>query len=86
MSRNSPFAIFKALQGTGEPKSVKKMRAGDLLVVTTSAIQSKSNLSSKTFLDLPLLLTPHKSMNSSQDVISETDLLCTSEAEFLVGV
>ncbi|GFT99318.1 uncharacterized protein TNCV_3162121 [Trichonephila clavipes] len=39
MSRQSPFAIFKALQAIGEPKSVKKMRSGDLLVETKSAIQ-----------------------------------------------
>ncbi|GFS66813.1 alanine aminotransferase 2 [Trichonephila clavipes] len=49
-----------APQGIGEIKSVKKMRSGDLLVHTTSAIQSKSYLSAKTFLDSPLLITPHK--------------------------
>ncbi|GFW20558.1 RNA-directed DNA polymerase from mobile element jockey [Trichonephila clavipes] len=65
MSRKSPFAIFKALQTIGEPKSVKKMKSGDLRVETNSAVQSKSYLSAKTFLDSPLLVTPHKSLNSS---------------------
>ncbi|GFU65871.1 uncharacterized protein TNCV_5011691 [Trichonephila clavipes] len=73
MSGKSPFAIFKALQAMGEPKSVKKMKSGDLLVETNSAVQSKSYLSAKTFLDSPLLVTPHKSLNSSRGVISEPD-------------
>ncbi|GFY12843.1 uncharacterized protein TNCV_3074031 [Trichonephila clavipes] len=83
--RKSPFANFKALQTIGEPKSVKKMKSGDLLVETNSAVQSKSYLSAKTFLDFPLLVTPHKSLNSSRGVLSEPDLLYTSEAEILDG-
>ncbi|GFX27174.1 putative RNA-directed DNA polymerase from transposon BS [Trichonephila clavipes] len=85
MSGKSPFAVFKALQAIGEPKSVKKMKSGDLLIETNSAVQSKSYLSAKTFLDSPLLVTPHKSLNSSRGVISEPDLLYTSEAEILEG-
>ncbi|GFW40952.1 hypothetical protein TNCV_4370001 [Trichonephila clavipes] len=72
MSRKSSFTIFKTLQGSGEPKLLKKMHSGDLLVETTSAIQSKSYLSAKIFLDSPLLVTPHKSLNSSRGVISVT--------------
>ncbi|GFV98236.1 hypothetical protein TNCV_4449931 [Trichonephila clavipes] len=54
MSGKSPFAVFKALQAIGEPKSVKKMKSGDLLIETNSAVQSKSYLSAKTFfLTLP---------------------------------
>ncbi|GFU99576.1 uncharacterized protein TNCV_4082971 [Trichonephila clavipes] len=83
ISRKSPFAIFKVLQEIGEPKSVKKMRSGDLLVETTSAIQSKSYLCAKTFLDSPLLVTSQNSLNSSRGVISEPDILCISEAEIL---
>ncbi|GFU90527.1 uncharacterized protein TNCV_2574601 [Trichonephila clavipes] len=83
MSEKSPFAIFKALQAIGEPKSVKKMRSGDLLVETTSAIQSKSYLSTKHFLDSTLTVTPHRSLNFSRGVISEPDLLTTPYAEIL---
>ncbi|GFT99262.1 uncharacterized protein TNCV_73581 [Trichonephila clavipes] len=83
MSRKFPFAIFKALQTIGEPKSVKKMKSSDLLVETNSAVQSKSYLSAETFFDSPLLVTPHKYLNSSRGVISEPDLLYTSEAEIL---
>ncbi|GFV58934.1 RNA-directed DNA polymerase from mobile element jockey [Trichonephila clavipes] len=82
----SPFAIHKALIGIGgEPKSVKKLRSGDLLIETSSAVQTKSFLLAKSFLGSPANITPHKSLNSSRGVISEPDLLTTSDAEILEG-
>ncbi|GFV55966.1 uncharacterized protein TNCV_249621 [Trichonephila clavipes] len=39
----------------------------------------------KTFLDSTLTVTPYKSLNSSQGVISEPDLLCASGTEILEG-
>ncbi|GFV75735.1 hypothetical protein TNCV_1756631 [Trichonephila clavipes] len=57
------------------------MRSGGLLVETKSAIQSKSYLSIKMFLDSTLTVTPHRSLNSSRGVISEPDLLTTPGAE-----
>ncbi|GFX87046.1 uncharacterized protein TNCV_2636861 [Trichonephila clavipes] len=69
----------------GEPKSVKKLRSGDLLIETSSAFQTKSFLLAKSFLDSPANITPHKSLNSSRGVISEPDLLTSSEAEILEG-
>ncbi|GFS52531.1 hypothetical protein TNCV_4851771 [Trichonephila clavipes] len=54
MSNKSPFAVHKALIGIGgEPKSVKRLRSGDLLIETNSAIQTKSFLLTKTFLSSP---------------------------------
>ncbi|GFX07119.1 putative RNA-directed DNA polymerase from transposon BS [Trichonephila clavipes] len=86
MSNKSPFAVHKALIGIGgEPKSVKRLRSGDLLIETNSAIQTKSFLLAKTFLNSPLIVTPHKSLNSCRGVISEPDLLTTSESEILEG-
>ncbi|GFV32722.1 putative RNA-directed DNA polymerase from transposon BS [Trichonephila clavipes] len=87
MLQKSPFAIHKAIQGiSGEPKSVKKLRSGDLLIETSSALQTKSLLLTKTFLDCPLIVNLHRSLNSCHGVISETDLLCASEAEILDGL
>ncbi|GFU68794.1 uncharacterized protein TNCV_2576551 [Trichonephila clavipes] len=87
MSRKSPFAIQKALQGIGgNPKSVKKLRSGDLLIETISALQTKSFLLAKTFIDSALTVTPHKSLNSFRGVISEPDLLYASEGEILEGL
>ncbi|GFX46001.1 uncharacterized protein TNCV_3132661 [Trichonephila clavipes] len=86
LSIKSPFTIHKALKGIGgEPKSVKRLRSGDLLVETSSSTQTKSFLLAKTFLDSPVNIIPHKSLNTSRGVISETDLLTTSEAEILEG-
>ncbi|GFV14906.1 uncharacterized protein TNCV_3642681 [Trichonephila clavipes] len=82
MSRKSPFAIQKALKGIGgDPKGVKKLRSGNLLIETTSASQTKSFLLAKTFLDCPLMVYPHNSLNSCRGVVSEPDLLSVSEAE-----
>ncbi|GFX54875.1 uncharacterized protein TNCV_3317921 [Trichonephila clavipes] len=82
----SPFAINKALIGIGgEPKSVKCLRSGDLLIETLTALQTKYFLLVKTFLNSPILISPHKSLNSCRRVISKPDLLTTPEAEILDG-
>ncbi|GFW95251.1 uncharacterized protein TNCV_314521 [Trichonephila clavipes] len=86
MSKKSPFAIHKALIGIGgEPKSVKRLRSGDLLIETNSALQTKSFLLAKSFLDSPITISPHKTLNSCRGVISESDLLTTPDAEILDG-
>ncbi|GFU59984.1 uncharacterized protein TNCV_3237701 [Trichonephila clavipes] len=86
MGKKSPFLIQKALVGIGgEPKSVKRLRSGDLLIETNSALQTKSFLLVKSFLDCPVSVVPHKSLNSCRGVISEPDLLTTTDAEILDG-
>ncbi|GFY31711.1 uncharacterized protein TNCV_4200212 [Trichonephila clavipes] len=86
MSNKSPFAIHKSLIGIGgEPKSVKRLRSGDLLIETTSAFQTKSFLLAKSFLDEPVTISSHKTLNSCSGVISEPDLLTTPEPEVLEG-
>ncbi|GFX40986.1 uncharacterized protein TNCV_2216841 [Trichonephila clavipes] len=65
MPRKSPFVVHKAIIGIGEePKSIKKLRSGYLLIETTTALQSKSFLLAKTFLDFPLSVNPQRSLNS----------------------
>ncbi|GFU76332.1 uncharacterized protein TNCV_285321 [Trichonephila clavipes] len=55
MSKISPFAIHKTLIGIGgEPKSVKRLRSGDLLIETMSDLQTKSFLLAKTFFNSPV--------------------------------
>ncbi|GFX09537.1 uncharacterized protein TNCV_2029031 [Trichonephila clavipes] len=86
MMKKSSFAIHKALIGIGgEPKSVKRLRSGDLLIETSSALQTKSFFLAKAFLDSPLTISSHKSLNTSRGVISEPDLLSTPEAEIIDG-
>ncbi|GFX21017.1 uncharacterized protein TNCV_2044931 [Trichonephila clavipes] len=86
MSNKSPLAIQKALIGIGgEQKSVKRLRSGDMLIETTSALQTKSFLLAKSFLKEPVSIIPHKTLNSCRGVISEPDLLTTPEPEVLEG-
>ncbi|GFT60863.1 uncharacterized protein TNCV_3615921 [Trichonephila clavipes] len=86
MSSKSPFAIQNALVRIGgEPKSVKRLRSGDLLIETLSTIQKKSFLLEKTFLDSPVTICSHQTLNSCRGVISEPDQLTTTDAEILDG-
>ncbi|GFT16235.1 uncharacterized protein TNCV_2245461 [Trichonephila clavipes] len=86
MSKQSPFAIHKALIGIGgEPNSVKRLRSGDLLIETNSALQTKSFYLPNPFLDSPITISPHKTLNSCRGVISESDLLTTPDTEILDG-
>ncbi|GFS70750.1 uncharacterized protein TNCV_498231 [Trichonephila clavipes] len=85
--RNRPFcAIQKAPVGIGgELKSIKRLRSGDLLIETNSALQTKSFLLANSFLYCPVSVVPHKSLNSCRGVISEPDLLITTDAEIVDG-
>ncbi|GFX63624.1 uncharacterized protein TNCV_2005531 [Trichonephila clavipes] len=81
MSKISPFAIDKTLIGIGdEPKSVKRLRSRDLLIETTSALRTKSFFLGKSFLNNPVTISPHKTLNSCRGVISEPDLMGTPES------
>ncbi|GFT42577.1 uncharacterized protein TNCV_2164981 [Trichonephila clavipes] len=81
-----PSVELKAIQGIGgEPKSVKKLRSGDLLIETTTALETKSFSLAKMPLDSPLTVSPHSLLNTSRGVISEPDLLTTPETEILDG-
>ncbi|GFS74042.1 uncharacterized protein TNCV_2943221 [Trichonephila clavipes] len=75
-----------------DPVVVGFLNAIGLMLVAVRGIRMESScarpkpyLSSKTFLDCPLPVSPHKSLNSSQGFISEPDLLCTTEAKVLEG-
>ncbi|GFU03583.1 RNA-directed DNA polymerase from mobile element jockey [Trichonephila clavipes] len=86
MSKKSRFSIQKVIIGIGgEPKSVKRLRFGDLLIETNSALQTKSFLLAKSFLNSPLTISLHKTLNSCRGVISEPDLLTTPDGEILDG-
>ncbi|GFX07490.1 uncharacterized protein TNCV_5092051 [Trichonephila clavipes] len=63
----------------------KRVRSGDMLIETLSALQTKSFLLANTFLDSPVTISLHKSLNTSRGVISESDLLSTPESEILEG-
>ncbi|GFV26289.1 uncharacterized protein TNCV_4302321, partial [Trichonephila clavipes] len=69
-----------------KPEICEEITFWDLLIETISALQTKSFLLAKTFIDSNLTVTPHKSLNSCRGVISEPDLLYASEGEILEGL
>ena len=50
----------------GEPKSIKNLRSGDLLIQCAKESHEKSLLKMKTFCGLKCSVTPHKSLNTSK--------------------
>lgn len=81
----SPFLIQKAIKGIcgGEPKNIKKLKSGDLLIETTDSKQSRSLQNCTTIADIQIQVTPHKTLNSCQGVISEQDLINVDDLELV---
>jgi hypothetical protein len=75
LKKLSPFAIQKGLIGlAGEPKSVKKLRNGSLLIECLTEAHSKCLLKSTVLCNVPINVTPHSSLNTSKGVIRSRDL------------
>ncbi|GFT19992.1 uncharacterized protein TNCV_4994051 [Trichonephila clavipes] len=83
--RPDAVALYSGCTPGGEPKSVKRLRSGDLLIETTSDLQTKSFLLAKSFLNNPVTVNQHKTLDSCRGVISEPDLLGTPDSEILDG-
>ena len=65
----SPFAIAKGIVGlAGEPKFVKKTSFG-LLIEVTKKSHSDSLLKSKIMANIPIKVTPHRTLNTVKGVI-----------------
>ena len=66
----SPFAINKGIEGLiGTTKNIKKLRSGCILVEVDKAVQAKSLLKIDTFVQIPVQVTPHKTLNSCKGVV-----------------
>ncbi|RUS72443.1 hypothetical protein EGW08_019789 [Elysia chlorotica] len=84
VAKLSVFAISKALKGiVGEPKSVTKLRSGELLVECCSEAQVKRLGKIDTFVNIPVTVKAHRSLNSSRGVVRSRDLETTSEEEMV---
>ena len=82
LGKLSPFAIQKGLVGlAGEPKSVKKLKNGSLLVECTKEKHSTCLLKSTSICNVPITVAAHYSLNSSKGVIRSRDLESVSEKE-----
>ncbi|KFM73191.1 putative RNA-directed DNA polymerase from transposon X-element, partial [Stegodyphus mimosarum] len=80
----SPFLVQKYIKAFAEePKSIKRLRSGDLLMETVSANQSKTLLTMSKMGQATVTVSAHKTLNSSRSVISEVDLLTVSNEKFI---
>ncbi|XP_035204671.1 uncharacterized protein LOC118179614 [Stegodyphus dumicola] len=84
LKKMSPFVINKYIQGiAGEPKFMKRLRSGDLLIETISPIQAVTFLGITRLGNLDVSASAHKTLNHCRGVISQLDLLSVSEEEFV---
>ncbi|XP_055949667.1 uncharacterized protein LOC129983960 [Argiope bruennichi] len=80
----SPFLIQKYIQSTtGNVRSVKKRRSGDLLIESTTPKESEQLLAIKNFGDAPIEVPGHKTLNYTRGVVSSMDLIMVSDEEFV---
>ncbi|GFO26801.1 Gag-like protein [Plakobranchus ocellatus] len=81
----SPFKIHWVLKSIlgDETIEVTKLGSGDLMVELKSNEQAKKLGAITTFLDIPVTVSPHKSLNSSKGVIRSRDLQCCLEEEMV---
>ena len=83
LSRLSTFAIQKGIQGlVGEPKTIKRLRSGDLLIEVDRETHS-TKLLAITELELPVKVSPHRTLNTSKGVIRTPELKNTTREELL---
>ncbi|GFO25224.1 RNA-directed DNA polymerase from mobile element jockey [Plakobranchus ocellatus] len=80
-----PFKIHRELKSILGDETIKvtKLGSGDLMVELKSNDQAKKLAAIATFLDIPVTVSPHKSLNSSKGVIRSRDLRCCSEEEMV---
>lgn len=87
IKNKSVFLIAKCLENViGEDYNAKKLSSGDLLVEVTRKQQSDALLKQNSLADLTVTVTPHRSLNSIQGVISEHELLTETESDLLDGL
>ena len=64
------FAIQKGIEGlVGEPKNIKRLRSGDLLIEVDRETYSTKLLAIKEIAGIPVKVSPHRTLNTSKGVI-----------------
>jgi len=75
------FAIGKSLKAQiGTLDTVKRLQPGDFLVQTNNKKYSEMLLGMTSLADVPVKVSPHRSLNSCKGVVRSRDLArCTKE-------
>ena len=76
--------MYKAIESViGEPKNIKKLWAGELLIKTQKLIQVSKLKKCILLANIPITVTAHRTLNSCRGVISDPDLQYVPEEEIL---
>ena len=80
----SPFTIEKCIQSiAGCPKSIKKLKPGDLLLEVQKKSHVENLLSTKKLFDLNVKISLHNTLNSCKGVIRCQDFAPCTDDEIL---
>ncbi len=80
----SIFGIQKLLKcAVGDVKNAKKLRNGYVLMEVASKAQAENALKMKTWINTPVKVTPHRSLNTCKGIIRCRDLRDCSDEEVL---
>jgi hypothetical protein len=84
LAKYSPFAVQKFLQcRIGNVKSAKKLQSGALLVEVATSSQASSLTLMDVFVDVPVKVTAHRTLNSCRGIIRCRDLRDCDDGEVL---
>ena len=84
LQKLSPFAIHKGILGiAGEPVSAKKLRSGQNLVEVSKEHHARNLLKCKTFVQIPVQISAHKSLNTKKGIVRCSDLRDCNNEEIL---
>ena len=84
MADLSPFVIEKCIQSiVGHPKTIKKLKSGDLLLEVDRKQQVENLLKTTKIFDLKVKISLHNSLNSSKGVIRCSELRHCSDKEII---
>ena len=82
LQKLSPFAVQKGFQAVaGIMKSSERLKDGSFLVECGKRAKARNLLRTKRFTDRPVMVSVHKTLNSSRGVIRCWDLADMSEVE-----
>ena len=84
LSRLSTFAIQKGIQGlVGEPKTIKRLRSGDLLIEVDRESHSTKLLKITELANVPVKVSPHRTLNTSKGVLRTPEFKNTTREELI---
>ncbi len=80
----SIFVLEKVLQGVaGVPKTLKRLRSGDLLIELEKKSHAENLLKCTHFLDTPVTVQPHNTLNSCKGIVRSPEFAHVSEQEVI---